>query len=142
MLSGTIPIGVDIETSDLDIICCWQDKTEFIDTLRHNFSGLPNFTCNEYTLRGHETVLANFWTAGFEFEIFGQSRPVKEQESYRHMMIEYRILQENDERFLEKIIELKKQGFKTEAAFAKLLHLPGQDPYTELLTYGVQHFQL
>lgn len=29
ILVGTIPINIDIENSDLDIICCFADKREF-----------------------------------------------------------------------------------------------------------------
>lgn len=29
ILVGTIPINIDIEGSDLDIICCFSDKQEF-----------------------------------------------------------------------------------------------------------------
>jgi hypothetical protein len=29
ILVGTIPINIDIENSDLDIICYWENKTDF-----------------------------------------------------------------------------------------------------------------
>lgn len=47
------------------------------------------------------------------------------------MIAEYKILQAKGEEFKQKIIELKKQGIKTEPAFGMLLGL--ENPYEELL---------
>ena len=33
IIVGTIPINIDIENSDLDIICYWKNKVEFIESL-------------------------------------------------------------------------------------------------------------
>lgn len=34
ILTGTIPINIDIETSDLDIICCFTDPVAFQKSVR------------------------------------------------------------------------------------------------------------
>lgn len=34
ILVGTIPINIDIETSDLDIECYWKNKTDFTAKLK------------------------------------------------------------------------------------------------------------
>lgn len=52
------------------------------------------------------------------------------------MLIEHQILQSENEDFRLKIIELKKNGYKTEPAFAKLLDLEG-NPYHALLAYQI-----
>ncbi|MNK30599.1 hypothetical protein D3C87_490190 [compost metagenome] len=52
------------------------------------------------------------------------------------MLIEHQILQEKGEDFRLKIIALKRNGYKTEPAFAKLLNLQG-NPYLDLLKYEV-----
>lgn len=75
---------------------------------------------------------ANFFINDFEFEIFGQNIPTELQNAYRHMLVEHKILQEAGGDFRTQIIELKRQGYKTEPAFAKLLALQG-DAYEELL---------
>lgn len=75
---------------------------------------------------------ANFFIDDFEIEIFGQNIPTKQQNAYLHMLIEHKILQEKGEDFRMQIIELKKQGHKTEPAFTRLLNLQG-DPYEALL---------
>ena len=49
-------------------------------------------------------------------------------------MVEYNLLNKHGEKFRQQIIELKRQGYKTEPAFALVLGLTG-DPYIELLKF-------
>lgn len=132
VLTGTIPIGIDIEGSDLDIICCCENLEEFKNGIALHFNHHDGFNIHQKEIRNLKTVIARFNYQGYHIEIFGQNRTVKKQEAYRHMLIEWKILQEKGDEFKQQIIELKKKGFKTEPAFAKLLGLKG-DPYSELL---------
>ncbi|SDG25981.1 protein of unknown function [Pedobacter terrae] len=130
ILVGTIPINIDIKNSDLDIICYVEDKIAFAKELTDYFRHKEGFKITGNA--NFKSIKANFFIDGFEFEIFGQSLPTKAQNAYRHMLIEYQILLEKGEVFRQEIISLKKQGYKTEPAFAKLLGLEG-NPYEELL---------
>jgi hypothetical protein len=103
--------------------------------LQHHFGTETGFRIAVKTKRGTETVVAGFVSGGFVIEIFGQPAPVQQQNAWRHMLIENAILQEQGEEFRRQIIGLKKQGIKTEPAFAQLLGLSG-DPYLALLQYG------
>lgn len=132
VLTGTIPIGIDIENSDLDIICYCKNLEEFKNTICNHFKYHDGFLIHEKEIRNLKTVIARFNYDGYLIEIFGQNRPVHKQEAFRHMLIEWKILQEKGDQFKHQIIKLKQQGYKTEPAFAKLLGLQG-DPYTELL---------
>lgn len=132
ILVGTIPLEIDIESSDLDIICQAKDLFAFRETLQSNFEEFPGFELRETEGSGHKSVVVNFCLEGFPIEVFGQNIPSNKQLGYRHMMIEYKLLIKNGEAFRLKVIELKQQGLKTEPAFAHLLGLKG-DPYTELL---------
>lgn len=132
ILVGTIPICIDIETSDLDIICCFKNKLEFIEVLEHYFGSYEKFSLREIDTSNANAVVCNFYCNGMEIEVFGQVLPTLQQAAYRHMLIEYKILQEKGEDFREQIITLKKQGYKTEPAFALLLGLEG-NPYKALL---------
>ena len=136
VLAGTIPIEIDTDKSDLDIICYWKDRSQFIKCLNNNFSAYSDYHLQEKTKRGHFTIMANFKISDFEVEIFGQNRPVIEQEAYKHMIIEYKLLLTYGLSFRNKIIELKKQGIKTEPAFAQLLGLR-DDPFEELLSIDI-----
>ncbi|MDQ1163072.1 hypothetical protein QE422_003440 [Chryseobacterium sp. SORGH_AS 447] len=130
VLAGTIPIEIDIEESDLDVICEVKDKAEFKRLLTDVFSEF-NIHIEELVINGREVITGNFTVEEFPVEIFGQDQPVTEQNAYRHMIAEYRILQERGEDFKQEIIALKKQGFKTEPAFGQLLGL--ENPYEYLL---------
>ncbi|WP_426326254.1 DUF4269 domain-containing protein [Pedobacter sp. R-06] len=130
ILVGTIPINIDMENSDLDIICEVSDKNEFIDKLNALFGSEKDFTTHESPK--FDTIKVNFITDGFEIEIFGQNTPTTQQNAYRHMLIEHKLLLAKGKKFRQDIIDLKKQGYKTEPAFAKLLKLEG-DAYQELL---------
>jgi len=130
-LVGTIPINIDIETSDLDIICCFENKNFYRDTIVKLFKDNEFFSIREREDK-EETVIAGFFIEGFMIEIFGQNIPCRQQLGYRHMLIEHELLSKYGEAFRWQIIALKKQGYKTEPAFAKLLGLQG-DPYQALL---------
>ncbi|WP_337968735.1 DUF4269 domain-containing protein [uncultured Flavobacterium sp.] len=136
ILVGTIPINIDIENSDLDIICYWKNKTDFITKLNILFGNENDFQIRETYIDNQETVIANFKINDFEIEVFGQNIPTKNQNGYKHMIIEYEILKAKDENFRLEIIKLKQNSYKTEPAFAYLLGLNG-DPYSELLKYQI-----
>lgn len=136
ILVGTIPINIDIENSDLDIICYWKNKKDFTEKLNSLFGKENKFTIRETLIDNKESIIVNFKIDGFEIEIFGQNIQTKNQNGYKHMLIEYEILQSNDESFRLEIIKLKQNGYKTEPAFAFLLGLKG-NPYKELLVYKI-----
>ncbi|PWG80700.1 DUF4269 domain-containing protein [Pararcticibacter amylolyticus] len=133
VLTGTIPLEIDIPGSDMDIVCCWRNIDAFKAALL-SFSGEKEFSMSESHVNGVQTVMAFFRMEDLPVEVFGQNRPVKQQEAYRHMMIEYFILQQKGEEFKRAVIELKLKGIKTEPAFAMLLGLEG-DAYSALLDY-------
>lgn len=134
VLVGTIPINIDIDSSDLDIACYWTHKNHFIETVKNHFSEEKGFQIYEKEISGIAAVVANFFVDDFEIEIFGQNLPVEEQFGFRHMIIEAKILEEKGGDFRQKIIALKKSGIKTEPAFAQLLNLKG-NPYEALLNF-------
>jgi len=132
ILVGTIPINIDIESSDIDIICHWTNKYKFITTLKKAFNTQLNFKIVENL--SNKSVTTNFFIEEFEVEIFGQNIPTKKQDAYRHMIVENQLLEKKGKDFRNQIIKLKKKGYKTEPAFAFALGLKG-NPYTELLRF-------
>lgn len=137
ILAGTIPIEIDIEGSDLDIICevDLRFEEDFLDEIM--FSKLIPFEIDvkveNLIIKGEKCIVLNFTLEEFPIEIFGQNKPTTAQNAYRHMIAEYKILQEKGEEFKQKIIELKKQGIKTEPAFGLLMNL--ENPYEDLLKF-------
>lgn len=140
IIVGTIPLKIDIENSDLDIICSFADKQEFQKSIIDNFSNERNFTIREQSNLDTFAIVANFFLDGFEIEIFGQTIPTKQQFAYRHLIVEHNLLNKYGEAFRQQIIELKRQGYKTEPAFAIALNLAG-NPYTELLKFETTNTQ-
>jgi hypothetical protein len=133
ILAGTIPIEIDVEGSDLDIICEVKNEIYFMEFLKQNFHNYNDFSLEEITINDEKSIVLNFVLEEFPIEIFGQNKPTTEQNAYRHMIAEYKIVQEKGEDFKQKIIELKKKGIKTEPAFGILLGL--ENPYEDLLKF-------
>lgn len=132
ILVGTIPIGIDVNNSDLDIVCKVSDFNEFKGLLDANFS-----IYNGYSIKYNEfenILVCNFYVDNVEIEIYGSELDSVDTNGYRHMIVENRILSLANEEFKEAIIDLKRGGLKTEPAFSKMLNLSG-NPYEELLKF-------
>jgi hypothetical protein len=137
---GTIPIGVDIPQSDIDIACHTTNLRKFETILRQKFGSRDAFNTKRKEVRGKESVIARFNYRQFSFEIFGQDCPTEQQDSFRHMVVEYRILQLSNEHTRLKIKRLRNTGKKTEPAFAEVLQLK-DDAYEALLKLADQDDQ-
>ncbi|MEI7489511.1 MAG: DUF4269 domain-containing protein [Chryseobacterium sp.] len=135
ILAGTVPIEIDIEGSDLDIICevDLRFEEDFLDELafRKIVSSETEVTVENTFINGEKCIILNCMLEEFRVEIFGQNKLTTEQNAYRHMIAEHKILQEKGDDFKQKIIELKKKGIKTEPAFGLLMNL--ENPYEDLL---------
>ncbi|WP_017472929.1 DUF4269 domain-containing protein [Amphibacillus jilinensis] len=135
VLCGTIPLAIDHDHSDLDIIMTVKDFHVFTDEVKEAYGQMEGFRVKLYNVRNIPTVKVNFYYHNLAFEIFAQDKPVIEQNAYLHMIIEAKLLSLfPDSR--SKVIAYKKQGYHTEAAFCKVLDLSGNDPFSTLLDYG------
>ena len=132
IVTGTIPLGIDIATSDLDIICHHADATQFSHVLAQSFSSYPLFRVSNRQISGRPTIICQFQLENLPIEIFGQNRPSVSQEAFIHLVNEYKILEARGSEFRNEVIRLKLSGMKTEPAFAFLLGLKG-DPYEVML---------
>ena len=124
MLSGTIPLAIDVPESDLDILCEVHDFERFTGALEGAYDAVSDRTADYCT--------ASFSHGGFVIEVFGQARPVTRQGAYRHMVIQARLLDLGGETLRGEILALRAGGLKTEPAFARRLAIAG-DPFIELL---------
>ena len=135
LLAGTIPLGIDLPESDLDVICECYDHPRFAESLQEAFGSYPDFEWYTCTIRSRTNTIARFQGQHFQIELFGQGTPSHQQYAYQHMLVEYRILAQQGPEFAQQVIALKATGMKTEPAFAQLLGLEG-DPYEALLHYA------
>jgi Domain of unknown function (DUF4269) len=134
IICGTIPINIHVESSDLDVIMESYNLEEFEQQLIRLYSRHRDFVLKRRRIRNKPVIKANFTYEGFEFELFAQAQPSDRQYAYLHMIIENHILEKTPSLRME-IINMKKQGIKTEPAFCKVLGLEG-DPFERLIEYG------
>lgn len=133
ILVGTIPLGIDTPNSDLDIICqaanipAWvTEVSQILKEMNQTFQ----VELGEKTSGAHATVC--FTYDHFPLELYAENILTKQQNGYRHMVVEHRILQLLGPTAALCIRQWKQQGMKTEPAFARMLGLQG-DPYLALL---------
>lgn len=141
ILVGTVPIQVDIPSSDLDVVCYLAGHQLFVSVLTTCFGQEKNFKIRQSEAQGTTVVVANFELDDFEIEVFGQNTPSKQQLGYRHMVVEHGLIVKHGEAFRQGVVDLKLKGYKTEPAFGKLLNL-GDDPYAKLLDYEAEALAL
>lgn len=132
VLTGTIPLGIDLPGSDLDIVCYASDLLLFQDRVQTLYGSRPDFHMQRKPVVGEDSVIARFDVEGFPVELFAQAKPVEQQRAYRHMRVESRLLDLGGPEGKAGIRRLRESGLKTEPAFAAYFSLPG-DPYLALL---------
>lgn len=136
VLAGTIPLDIHTENSDLDLLCQCADLEDLKQKITAQYHSVSGFEVQIKSIRNRQTLLARLGTRPFPVEIFAQNRPVTEQEGYQHLVVEYALLEENPA-LRDEVRQLKREGMKTEPAFALALGLPG-DPWQALLDLGVE----
>jgi hypothetical protein len=130
-IAGTLPLGIDVPGSDIDILCHAADADAFTQLVWSAFGDRTGFSIRQWT--GEERpVIASFDVDGWAFELFGHPSPVPLQRGWRHFEIERRLLALGGAAFRHAVMERRHRGAKTEPAFADSLRLTG-DPYTALL---------
>ena len=135
VIAGTLPIAINTEQSDIDILCHAVDLSRFNDCVDSTFSSYPHYRRHQRAPTNNVGVasVVRFECAGsdcngFEVEIFATDCPSTAQYGFIHMLAEARILSLLGPDFAKRVRALKRQNVKTEPAFAQLLRLSG-DPY-------------
>jgi hypothetical protein len=131
ILTGTFPLSLETPESDLDVACHAPDLEHFDEVVTSAYGSEDDFVVRRVVKQDLPTLVCNFRAKRFAFELFAQPQPVEEQNSYKHMVAEARLLREGGEEALEAIRQLKAQGIKTEPAFGVYFCLEG-DPYGKL----------
>ncbi|MBX9947250.1 MAG: DUF4269 domain-containing protein [Reyranella sp.] len=130
-VAGTPPLGLDLPSSDIDVLCHVVDGAAFTDCLWSYGSPQSDFRIHQWT--GDErAIVASFRAFEWTIEVFGSPRPVERQRGWRHFEIERRLLVAGGDRLRECVMAFRRGGMKTEPAFAAVLGLSG-DPYEALL---------
>lgn len=130
-ISGTIPLGIETETSDLDILFSSNDSQKFLSLCNEHFSHLTGYNCYESEYQGLNAIIVNFTYNDLDIELFMQDKDSFQQQANLHFLIEGRLLKLLGSEFKEKIQLLKQRGIKTEPAFGQVLNL--NQPYQDLI---------
>ena len=130
-VAGTLPLGIAIPDSDIDLICCAPDLEAFASLVHSHFGTAENYKSYVTDIRGIESQICQFKIHGFEFEVFAQNTPTEEQYAVLHFKVEKKLLELGGEEARQAIYDLKLQGIKTEPAFAEYFKIEG-DPFDEL----------
>ena len=112
--------------SDLDVICHVRAPKAFMALLVQRFGDLPSFALGRTTLQRKPAVVCSFRHQRTLFEIVGMPVAPHRHRAYVHLMVEADLLQETGAHAA--IRRLRRQGLKTEPAFARHFKLGG-DPY-------------
>lgn len=131
-VAGTPPLGLDLPTSDIDVLCYAPDPHVFTRAVWDAYSKCEDFSIRQWTGR-ENPIIASFAAADWTFELFGQALPVSEQHGWRHFQVERRLLTIGGGPFREAVMRQRRGGVKTEPAFAATLGLTEGDPYQALL---------
>lgn len=130
---GSIPLDIHGPGADADICCCaGPDLDSFQARLTDAFSKHDGFEVSPNLHAGEASIIARFNLDDLPVEIYGRARPVECHESYIHWLAEDRLLRLAEDRLRLDVTRAKRQGLKTEPAFATCLKLGGE-PYAELL---------
>ncbi len=67
VLAGTIPLAIDIASSDLDILCAVDsaETARFTQLLRAQYAHLPEFTVARKLINHHASVVCTFRYQGY-----------------------------------------------------------------------------
>ncbi len=130
-VAGTPPLGLDVPSSDIDVLCHAPDADRFAAAVWDAFGDQAGFAMQQWS-HGERPIVASFRAHGWTIELFGHPRPVREQAGWRHFCVERRLLGLGGEPLRAAVIAHRQAGLKTEPAFAAALRTGG-DPYDTLL---------
>jgi uncharacterized protein len=132
LISGTYPLNIQIENSDVDILMQTEDLVGLQNLLQSKYGDLQHYNSAIFKNPNGKALVVTFEFSGFIFEIYAEDKPTVVQSSNLHFILQERILKLANNDFFNKIRDLKKSGIKTEPAFAQVLKMTG-DPYLVLL---------
>lgn len=128
---GTPPLGLATDESDIDVACTSPDFERFSAVVRRAFGQMEAFSICHVDHLAAPAMVASFKAMGWEIELFCQKVATTHQWGFQHFRVEARLLALGPH-LKDAVMRLKRDGLKTEPAFAKALSLPG-DPYVALL---------
>ncbi len=129
-IAGTLPLGVSLPGSDIDILCHAPEPNDVADRLWQSRERLTALTLRRW-ISGGRPLVATFAIDDWPVEVFASPAEVERQAGWRHFVVERRLLELAGEALRQRVLGLRRAGARTEPAFAAALGLHG-DPYAAL----------
>lgn len=136
LISGTIPLQINTDDSDLDLLCQSADLKHFEEICQQHWGNLPSYRCHRALFQNLESSVVDFTVEGLKVEIFCQDEEVFKQNANRHYYAQSKLLKLLGPKFRSDVKKLRAKGLKTEPAFGELLGL--NSPYEELLQISLE----
>lgn len=133
LVAGTFPLGLNVADSDIDILLTSEDLKYTLSELKSKYGSYDEFKYEYVEAQSLDSLVVNFKFEGIEYEVFVQETSSVQQWAYKHFLIEERLLKYGGSPFKEKVLKLRQQGFKTEAAFCEALNIKYTNPFDSLL---------
>lgn len=132
VMAGSIPLGLDTEASDVDVLVEASDLDMFRQVCEAAWGAGPDFFVAERVWQNVPAVICHVRVDSLFCEMFAQAQPVAWQRGFRHLIAEWRLLTAGGDALYHAVRAARMRGLKTEPAFAEVLRLEG-DPYVALL---------
>lgn len=132
-IAGTVPLAIDLPNADLDFLVTFADPNEFKLMCQQGFALLPEFEITTGEINDMQYSLCRFSYRGIPVEIFCSSLSTFRQNGFLHFNAEEKLLKYGPPSWQQEILKLKERGYKTEAAFARLLQDDEIDAYQFIL---------
>ncbi|WP_206685331.1 DUF4269 domain-containing protein [Bradyrhizobium uaiense] len=87
---GTLPLGLAVPGSDIDIVCHAPDPDLFADAVWTHYQSADDFILYRW-VSGTRPAIARFVLDGWPFELFGDQDPVEQQRGWIHFEVERRL---------------------------------------------------
>ncbi len=132
LVVGTFPLGLSLESSDVDVLLAAADLGTLAKDLEQLYGLRPGFFLEHRSVNERPTLICRFTQGGVRFELFAQNQEPVQQDAFRHYLAQERLLKLGGEELRQRVLHLRSAGTKTEAAFCQALKLTG-DPFQRML---------
>ncbi|MGY4314884.1 hypothetical protein ACVWW1_004211 [Bradyrhizobium sp. JR3.5] len=122
---GTLPLGLAVPGSDIDIVCHAPDPNAFADIVWTHCQSADDFVLYRWA-KGTCPAIARFVWDGWPFELFGDQRPVNQQQGWIHFEAERRLLALDNGRLRRAVGKLRADGLKDRACVRRLARDTGR----------------
>lgn len=131
LIAGSVPLGLAESDADVDILLSAGKMSLFQNFIQEILSKKFELSVKSKRFQNEESLIVQFKYQDVKFELVVQEISTHRQLAYQHFQTEERLLMLGDLQFFNQIKSLRKQGIKTEPAFAKALGL-AENPYLEI----------